>query len=275
MGFKYTHRVYNDVHDTTATEQQVLALLAHFADDKTGQCFPSIETLARQSHLHRATVMRSLDSLKGKGYLKWITGGRKKSGRVLSNLYKLTLPKPAPKRNEIVLSEFWEDVDNSQSRVAHCDGYPSHSATPTRRTVRPLPVAQCDPIIHRTSTENPDGHNPPPEAADVEMPGRFALGVARRDGTLDDVLRKIDAASQEMKRREERSLLQLAIDATGKDDLDNRRTFAKVMMGKNADDCREEIYRFESERRAGEFAKIHNLAALLTKRLLALPDCAR
>jgi len=107
------------------------------------------------------------------------------------------------------------------------------------------------------------------------MPGRFALGVARRDGTLDDVLRKIDAASQEMKRREERSLLQLAIDATGKDDLDNRRTFAKVMMGKNADDCREEIYRFESERRAGEFAKIHNLAALLTKRLLALPDCAR
>jgi len=136
MGFKYTHRVYNDVQDTTATEQQVLALLAHFADDKTGQCFPSIETLARQSHLHRATVMRSLDSLKEKGYLKWISGGRKKSGRVLSNLYKLTLPKPAPKRDETVLSEFWEDVDNSSSRVAQRYGYPSHSATPTRRTVR-------------------------------------------------------------------------------------------------------------------------------------------
>ena len=69
MGFKYTHRVYNDVQDTTATEQQVLALLAHFADDKTGQCFPSIETLARQSHLHRVTVIRCLDALKRKGYL--------------------------------------------------------------------------------------------------------------------------------------------------------------------------------------------------------------
>ena len=272
MGFKYTHRVYNDVHDTTATEQQVLALLAHFADDKTGQCFPSIETLARQSHLHRATVMRSLDSLKGKGYLKWITGGRKKRGRVLSNLYKLMLPKPTPKRNETVLSEFWEDVDNSQSRVAHCDGYPSHSATPHSRTARPLPVAQRDPIIYRSSKENPDGHNPPLEASGVEMPGRFDLGVARRNGTLDDVLRKIDAASQEMQRREEKSLLQLAIDATGKDDMENRKTFAKVMMGKNADDCREEIYRFASERRAGEFAKIQNLAALLTKRLSALPD---
>ena len=64
MGFKYTHRVYKDVHDTTATEQQVLALLAHFVDDRTGQCFPSIDTLARQSHLHRVTVIRNLDSLK-------------------------------------------------------------------------------------------------------------------------------------------------------------------------------------------------------------------
>ena len=129
MGFKYTHRVYHDVHDTTATEQQVLALLAHFVDDKTGLCYPSIETLARQSHLHRATVIRSLDSLKQKGYLKWISGGRKKKGRVLSNLYKLTLPKPAPKREETELAEFWEDVDNSASRVAQRDPPPSHSAT--------------------------------------------------------------------------------------------------------------------------------------------------
>ena len=142
MGFKYTHRVYNDVHDTTATEQQVLALLAHFADDKTGQCFPSIETLARQSHLGRSTIMRSLDSLKGKGYLKWISGGRKKRGRVLSNLYKLILPKPTPKRDETVLSGFGEAVHNSPSRVSQCDGYPSHSETPHRLTVRPLPVSQ-------------------------------------------------------------------------------------------------------------------------------------
>ena len=136
MGFKYTHRVYNDVQGTTATEQQVLALLAHFADDKTGLCFPSIETLARQSHLHRATVIRSLDSLKQQGLLKWMSGGRKKKGRVLSNLYKLTLPKPVPKREEVELAEFWEDVDNLPSSVALCDGHPSHSATPHSRTVR-------------------------------------------------------------------------------------------------------------------------------------------
>ena len=273
MGFKYTHRVYNDVHDTRPSEQQVLALLAHFADDKTGQCFPSIETLARQSHLSHSTVMRCLDSLKKKGYLKWIPGGRKKRGRVLSNLYKLTLPKPAPKRDEITLSEFWEDVDNSPSRVAQCDGYPSHTATPHSRTVRPLPVAQRDTIIYRTSIENPGDHNPPTDAADMEMPGRFDLGVARRDGTLGDVLKKLDSVAQEMKRREEKSLVQCAVEATDKGDVDNRKTFAKVMLDKNPDDCREEIYRFASERRAGEFSKIKNLAALLTKRLSSLPVC--
>ena len=144
MGFKYTHRVYNDVHDTTATEQQVLALLAHFADDKTGQCFPSIETLARQSHLHRATVMRCLDSLKQKGYLKWISGGRKKKGRVLSNLYKLTLPKPALKRGEPELEGFWGDADDSDARVAQRDPHPSHSAPPI--------VAQRDPYPSHSAT---------------------------------------------------------------------------------------------------------------------------
>ena len=154
--------------------------------------FPSIETLARQSHLHRVTAIRCLDSLKQKGHLKWISGGRKKKGRVLSNLYKLTLPKPAPKREEVELAEFWEDVDNSQSRVAQRYPYPLHSATPHSSTALPPTVAQCNPIIHRTSKDHPIGHNPP--KAGEEMPGRFELGVARRNGTLGDVLEKITAS---------------------------------------------------------------------------------
>ena len=178
MGFKYTHRVYNDVHDTSATEQQVLAVLAHFADDKTGFCFPSQATLARQSHLHPATIKRRLNSLKKKGYLEWIPGGRKINGRSVSNLYKLRLPKPQPKREEMQLAEFWETVDNSKSSGA-----------------------QCATIIYRTSKDHPDDHNPPDAGED--MPGRFELGVARRNGTLGDVLEKITAAAQETKRCEQ------------------------------------------------------------------------
>ena len=269
MGFKYTHRVYHDVHDTTATEQQVLALLAHFVDDKTGLCYPSIETLARQSHLHRATVIRSLDSLKQKGYLKWISGGRKKKGRVLSNLYKLTLPKPAPKREETELAEFWEDVDNSASRVAHRDPHPSHSATPHSRTARPPTVAQCDTIIHRSSKDHPGDHHPPSAG---EVPGRFELGVARRDGTFDQILKEVTASVQETKRTEKQSIVQLAMDAADTRDIEDRKTFSLIMLRKNPDVCREVIYQFESERRAGEMDKIRNLPALLTKRLSGLPD---
>ena len=102
---------------------------------------------------------------------------RKKRGRVLSNLYKLTLPKHALKRNETVLSEFWEDVDNLPSSVALCDGYPSHSATPHSRTAHPPIVAQCDTIIHRSSKDHPGDHNPPETGG--EIPGRFELRVAR------------------------------------------------------------------------------------------------
>ena len=269
MGFKYTHRVYNDVQDTTPTEQQVLALLAHFADDKTGMCFPSIETLARQSHLHRVTVMRSLDSLRQKGLLKWISGGRKKRGRVLSNLYKLMLPKPAPKREEPALSEFWEDVHNSPGRVAQRNGYPLHSATPHSSVALPPTVAQCNPIIYRSSKDHPGDHNPP--EAGEEMPGRFELGVARRDGTLGDVLQKIEDAAQETKRSEQKSIVQLAMEAACTSDIENRKTFSRIMLYRNPDICREVIYRFDSERRAGEFGGIRNLPALLTKRLSSLP----
>ena len=78
--------------------------------------------------------------------------------------------------------------------------------------MRPLPVSQCDPNINITSIDHPGDHNPPPEAAG-DKPGRFELGVARRNA------------------------------------------------------LQEEIYRFDCERRAGEFQNIRNLPALLTKRL--------
>ena len=270
MGFKYTHRVYNDVHDTTASEQQVLALLAHFVDDKTGLCFPSIETLARQSHLHRVTVIRCLDSLKKKGYLTWKPGGRKKRGRVLSNLYKLTLPKPAPKREETEVVEVWEDVDNSQSRVAQRYPHQLHSATPHSSVALPPIVAQCNPIIHRTSIDHPGDHNPP--GAVEDMPGRFELGVARRDGTLGDVLEKLASAALVTKSREQKPIAQLAMEAACTTNREDGKTFLMTILGKDPNICREVIYRFDSERRAGEFSKIRNLPALLTSRLAALPD---
>ena len=137
MGFKYTDRVYKGVRNTKGTEQAVLALLAHFADDKTGQCFPAINTLATQSRLGRATIFRILDSLKDKGLVKWITGGRQKNGRAVSNLYKLVLPQPSPKSEDKIVFVPWDDEIPDEGRVSQRDPSPSQSETPTRLRVRP------------------------------------------------------------------------------------------------------------------------------------------
>ena len=175
----------------------------------------------------------------------------------------------AAKREETVLSEFWEDVDNSPSRVPERDGYPSHSGTPHRPTVRPHPSQSGTLSYKETTKDHPGDHNPP--EAGGEIPGRFELGVARRDGTLGEVLQKIEDAAQETKRSEQKSIVALAMEAACTENVEDRKTFSRIMLYRNPDICREVIYRFDSERRAGEFGGIRNLPALLTKRLSALP----
>ena len=270
MGFKYTQRVYDGVRNTTPPQQSVLALLAHFANDKTGECFPAIQTLADQTRLSRASVIRSLDALKGKGLLKWISGGRKKNGRTLSNLYRLEVPDKVPKHVDKVVFSSWNDGLQERDGVSLCDPHPSHSETPTRLRVRLDPVSQCDPIINKTITEQSTEHNPPLAAGGA--PGRFDLGVARRNGTLGDVLKAVDAAGREMRRAERRSVVDFAMEASCTKEFDDRKAFASVMFRKSQDDCRELVFQFDSERRAGEFETVRNLPALLVSRLKSLPD---
>jgi hypothetical protein len=144
-----------------------------------------------------------------------------------------------------------DDVDNSQTRVAQRD------------TI----------ISNKTSIYHPDGHNPPPVAAG-EMPGRFDFGVARREGKLGDVLKRVDDAKSEMRRTEiAEGPLVLALKAVDRlGSMEDAKTLTGAMLRKGYSDCMEAIYRFDSERRAGEMANVRNLAALLVKRLQALPD---
>ena len=186
-----------------------------------------------------------------------------------------------PKSVDKVVFASWNDDISNESRVAQCDPHPSQCATPPRRTVRPLPVAQRDPSPSQSATlsyigssigssnDHPSGHHPP-EAE--ETPGRFDFGVARRAGTLDDVLKKVDAAGREMKRAEHQSVVDFAMEASCTNAVEDKKVFSLTMLMKRKEDCRELIYQFDSERRAGEFKNIRNLPALLTSRLKELPD---
>src|SRR5688500_17259175 len=53
----------------TAPQQHVLMTLAGYADDKTGACWPSIATLARDTKLSTSTVRAALRALEALGHV--------------------------------------------------------------------------------------------------------------------------------------------------------------------------------------------------------------
>ena len=71
------------------------------------------------------------------------------------------------------------------------------------------------------------------------------------------------------------SVVDLAMKAVGSASVEDKRTFSQIMLWRDADACREVIYQFASERKANEFSKVKNLAALLTRRLMAIPHACR
>lgn len=98
------------------TEKLVMLALADNAND-AGACWPSISTLAAKCCMDRATVIRRLHDLENRGLIVRSSDSGK------TNSYQLHLSQPATSRNLPL--------------VAQSDG--------TSRSVRPVPVAACDP----------------------------------------------------------------------------------------------------------------------------------
>ena len=91
MSYEYSKVVYWQVHDTTPTEQSVLAALAFCHNSKTGRCDPSATTIGEMTHFGESSVRRALDALKEKNYISWISGGKGKRNESNSNKYTLYL----------------------------------------------------------------------------------------------------------------------------------------------------------------------------------------
>jgi len=60
---------------------------------KEGQCFPSVQTIARHTKLSEATVHRALNDLEKGGFV-YRTGRQRPNGADSSNLYTLTDAEP-------------------------------------------------------------------------------------------------------------------------------------------------------------------------------------
>lgn len=91
MSIIHTNAVYYGVHDTTPTQQSVLAALAYRFNIKDRKCFPSIDMLCNMTHLGRSTVIRALKDLHDMKYISWTSGG-KNGDCYYRNKYALYLP---------------------------------------------------------------------------------------------------------------------------------------------------------------------------------------
>lgn len=112
----------------SSRDKFILVMLANYASNEDGRCFPSISTLAEQTEMSRDSVMRAIKSLEVDEFL-WVSR-RSTDGVNLPNYYTLNL-------------------DNLRGVVAPCDQGSS--------TLRPGVVAQSDhnlsikPIIEPSS----------------------------------------------------------------------------------------------------------------------------
>ena len=70
-------------------EKFILIMLANYASNDEGECFPSTETLMRETALARTTVRKCLHSLQTKGYIS--AHERWSNGRQLSNSYQMAM----------------------------------------------------------------------------------------------------------------------------------------------------------------------------------------
>ena len=264
MSMKLLEAVYQlDKNATTATEQAVLAALAYRANDKTHLCFPKQETIAAMTHLHRATVVSCLNSLRERGFIEWKSGGltkkRGKYGQPLANDYTLKIPVGKEKSKVKALHE-----------PVHNSGAMSPTTTPQCRPGRHCNVAQDDTVVspRTTPTEittekateiSNRKENHPESGLDSVLKGMFAVPGSGTGGKTAD-------------RREECSPVRRALQVCGilpgsREYRDNYLSFASVMMKIGAVRSMEAVLMFESEMRQGEHASIRRPAALLMARL--------
>jgi DNA-binding transcriptional regulator YhcF (GntR family) len=145
-------------------------LATKFINGKTGEAWPSCETLARNLGISKKTVDRAISALVAHGYVERESGG----GRRRSNRYKLRFPDKAGKRDKSV-QETGTFLSDKQGQ--ECPTNPMKE--PSERT-RPLsPTGEID--GGTLAFEAFEGAWQWGEPADASEPARRAFNKLNRD----------------------------------------------------------------------------------------------
>lgn len=130
--------------DLTPTLRHVALTLALYMNERGGSAYPGVNRLAKDTGLHRTTVMRALEQLTAMGWLTLLEHGQSKAGKPRrASVYEARIP-PADLFGPVAHDD---RSHRATGRSERCD----RSGSATR------PVAQCDPISSENSSLNADG----------------------------------------------------------------------------------------------------------------------
>lgn len=259
MGFHLAARVYDFVKGTSPTAQAVLAYLAFRADDKgVAKCYPSLDRIVGETHFGRTAVRNALNELREANLLRWMQGGRLKGrkGHSLANEYELNLPlAPTPTRGREATPAGDARRPLHRPPDGPCRGREVAPIIPVHKENQTavIPVAAAvDDIIREEERRHYESEAEKWEARRAKIEGETKEKV-------------------EEKRRVVVSVVDEAMKAAGVSDPANKRVFSSTILMRNHDACLEVIWRFASERRAGEYSGLTNPAAMLNRLLSDLP----
>ena len=234
----------------SAAEMSVLVALSYVANEKRDEdCFPSDSYLKLLTHLGDRTIRLARNTLRSRKIIDWVSGGMGRQGGNISNRYKFLFPHCKMPTQRERYQQLGEPPTAQVAVPTAPDAVPSGKDC---RTLRQQLPTNTEGTPNRTSEANTENRGVSP-LSDFEF--KFEPGVV--DKSLAD--------------REQKSVVDEAMRVCGVDGPENKRAFSSVMLTKKTADCLEAIMTFESEIRQGEHAKAKNLAAILTKRLKALP----
>lgn len=191
---------YNAVADSALarTEKAICYALLRYRNGRSGQCYPSVETLARASSMAVRTVQTTIASLEDRGIVVVVEksrGGLRRGRTGASNNYFLNVD-ALPPRNPAPRAGL-EDARHAAKPRKALPNTPQHTA--------PNPAAAAPkPSIHPTSEPTKE----PSDGASQLSRARWMDGATRGDSSNSSVLNAMQAAA--LRRQAVYNALQLA-----------------------------------------------------------------
>ena len=173
MSYEYSNVVYWHVHDTTPTEQSVLAALAFCHNSKTGRCDPSATTICEMTHFGKSSVKRALGTLKDKNYISWISGGKGNGKESDSNKYTLYLSAIPAHRDTPTVSERAGGGLTVNPSPVHSEPQKIIEKEPNKKLTNELAELVGESFVEAAKPQAPEVRSSSPAAAETGVFDKF------------------------------------------------------------------------------------------------------